>query len=356
MLAEKIARVQSLLKKQNIDALIVGNFGHQVSDDLLYWLLLTKLEYGYIVIPKVGRATLHAISFEVEMLQHKRDDIDIVPIKTKTPQFPTNIKTVAYRPSSLTAATLEKLQSIDSISLQILKGDETLWATKLPKEILRIRRATKITDVLFADLIKHWDEFFTEADAANYLLKEMSIRGLQPSFPPIVASGMHAANPHHIPEYKQIQSGFCVIDIGVRYKGYCSDMTRTIFVGTPSSENRRLYQTLLDAQIATTKKVIVGTNVKDISTFCRDYLGEKLNKEFIHALGHGVGSQVHEWPSVNSKGDAILAENMVITIEPGVYKHGAYGIRVEDDVLVTKKGPEILNDTSKDLIVVATRF
>jgi Xaa-Pro dipeptidase len=354
MLSKKIERVQSLLQRQGADALFVGNFGHQVSDDLLYWLLLTKLEYGYMIIPASGKPTLHAISFEVEMLRHKRDEINIVPIIKKTPAFPSELKSILYRPSALPTSMFEELQKTN-VNLKKLEDDHTLWVQKLPKEISRMEQAAKITDELFADLVKNWDEFYTEADAANFLLKEMSTRGLDPSFPPIVASGPHAANPHHHAAYKKLQTGFCVIDMGVRFKGYCSDMTRTIFIGEPTEEDRHLYNKLLDAQQKTASEVKVGKKIAYLSLSCRDMLGEELSKEFIHSLGHGVGSQVHEWPSVSKKSTAILIENMIITIEPGVYRQGEYGIRIEDDVLVTKEGPRVLNATSKELITVSIR-
>lgn len=358
MLKEKITRIQDHIRRENQDFLLIGNFGHQNQDDLLYWLLLERLEYGYMLIPASGMPTLYAISFEVASLKSKRSDyIDIVAAEKPAHDvcaqlFAEKEIVLAIRPSSLPASLYQKLITMPTITPQPLMGDELLMMVKEEKEIARMRQAAKLTDIIFTELIDSWNDFYSEADAVNYILSCIAERGVEPSFPPIVASGKNAASPHHKPHYEKMQPGFCVIDFGVRFKGYCSDMTRTIYIGTPEKAEKHIYAHLLASQEKTITRVAPGMSVHELDAFCRTELGEELSQYFIHSLGHGLGSQVHEFPSVSKKSAATLQERMVITIEPGVYVPETYGIRIEDDVLVTSAGYDVLTQTKKSLITV----
>lgn len=357
MFQQKLVDIQTLLTDQKIDMLMIGNFGHQIADELLYYLLLETLECGIMLIPQHGSPTLFAISFEIPALQKQFPEIRILPFDKKPTDLLSDIlqKTDALgiRPSALPAHVFQNItQAFPNTKIKTLTQEEQCMAIKKGKEITRMEQAGKLTDALFQDLLLAWPSFYTEMDAANFLRREMADRGIEPSFPPIVASGTNAANPHHKPTFKKIQSGFCVIDFGVRFKGYCSDMTRTIFVGIPSDEERVLYQTLLDTQNASIAMVRPGTNGADIDRFCRASLGEELNTQFVHTLGHGLGTQVHEWPRISQNQEVFLAEGMVITIEPGIYKKGSYGIRIEDDILVCRDGYELLTQSVKALVCV----
>lgn len=354
MLAEKISAIQKTLQESELDYLIIGNTGHQIHDDVLYWLLLETLELGIMVIPKIGTATLYAVPFEVETLKHKRDAIAILPY-TAVADILESIppkSTIGYRPSAMPASLYKTIETGGHFELRALAGDEIIMAKKLPKEISRIRQAAKLADIIFGELTKNWSAYYSEADVAHAIGADMAKRGVEASFPPIVASGHNAANPHHKPTFDKLQPGFCVIDMGVRFKGYCSDMTRTIYLGSPDKRDIELYNTVLHAQTKTINMVKIGVTTKQLDEHCRTLLGAKLNNQFIHALGHGLGSQVHEWPSVSGKKTIELREHMVITIEPGVYSPHQYGIRIEDDVLLTEQGPEILTKTEKKLLIL----
>jgi Xaa-Pro aminopeptidase len=356
MLKKKIQNIQALIRQQKLDGLLIGNFGHQIHDDILYYLLLTHLELGMLYIPSRGKPTLYGISFEVNQLKKRYSDIIVRPyigsMGELLKRHVTKTSILSIRPQSLPHAVFRQLKKIKGLSMRHLTGEELLISQKLPEETERIQEACTITDTIFASLLEDWSNFKTEQDAADHIIMETARHGIEPSFPPIVASGARASNPHHHPAKTRLTQGFCVIDMGVRYKGYCSDMTRTIFVGTPKKAEYALYQTLLSIQEACVKKVTVGASTKNIDEFCRDSLGPILNDQFIHGLGHGVGTQVHEWPSISAYQDLALKEGMVVTIEPGVYLSGKYGIRIEDDVLVTKHGPIILNNTPKKLITI----
>ena len=354
MTKEKISKIQTEIKKQNLDGLIMGNFNFNISDDLLYYLVLRTPELLLAYIPAQSKPTLWAISFEVAELKKLYPEFTVKPFDRPIENLLSKYvsgKKIGIRSDTLPVLAYRRLKKTKS-NLVDFENSEKIVATKFPGEIKRLQKAADITDDIFKKLIKNWKKFNTEAEAANFILTETARHGLKPSFDPIVASGPNAANPHYHPQNKKIQKGFCVIDMGVRYQGYCSDMTRTVYVGKPNKKERELYNKLLEGQEKTLKEVKAGVSTKHLDLFCRDIIGKNLSKEFIHSLGHGVGSQVHEWPSVSERQEVMLKENMIITIEPGVYRQGAYGIRIEDDAVVTKRGCQILNKSPKGLHTV----
>ncbi|PIR76058.1 MAG: hypothetical protein COU32_04160 [Candidatus Magasanikbacteria bacterium CG10_big_fil_rev_8_21_14_0_10_42_10] len=347
MLAEKIKNIQALLRTQHIDTLFIGNMDHQTHDDLLYYLLQTHLELGIMTIPQKGIPTLYAIPFEQEELQRMYTDIRVLPLQERISTLIKKLpkKRIGYRPSSLPSMYKKS-------GMIALKDEESIMAKKLPKERQLLKKAAQITDIIFADVVKQWASFQTEQDVATYIILKTIEYGAEPSFSPIVASGTRAANPHHTPEAKKLVRGFCVIDMGVRYRGYCSDMTRTIYIGAPTKKESEVYNHLRKVQQKAIASCTIQTTISDIATQCRTDLVEKLNAYFVHSLGHGLGTQVHEWPRISTNVQARLEEHMYITIEPGIYIPGKLGIRIEDDVLITKKGPLVYTTTSKELILV----
>lgn len=356
MLKEKIQNIQKLLRDQNVDALVIGNFGHQIHDDILYYLLLEDLELGLMYIPAKGKPTLWGISFELSELNATRPELTVKSFDTSIEKLlASKLKTkqkIAIRESALPQNVYKSLKKNKNIQLSNLKNEERVMAIKSEKEINLLAQAGELTGILFDGLIENWRNFKTESDAVQFLKTNMAVLGIEPSFTPIVASGINAANPHHNFADTKIQKGFCVIDMGVRYKGYCSDMTRTIFVGKPNAGEKKLYATVLDAQEQTIKLIKPGIEIKKLDEFCRNKLGRKLNKEFIHSLGHGLGTQVHEWPRVSAGVNEKLRPGMCITIEPGVYRKNKYGIRIEDDIMVTDDGYTCITRTTKKLILV----
>lgn len=352
MFEKKIKRIQKQLKTEGTDALLLANQG-LVKDDLLYWLLLKDPEYALMIIPKKGTPTLFAIPFEVEDFRREFPELNVEAYGKQIGEILAGLQvsSLSYQPRNISAALLEKLQGT-SAKLQPLSDTKDLLSIKSKEEVQLMREAAQIGDEIFELLIESWSSFKTEQDAASFILVETARRGLTPSFPPIVASGAHGANPHAHPRELPFEQGFCVIDFGVRYKGYCSDMTRTIYIGKPSNDDRVLYDTVREAQQSAIKQVREGVTVRELDEHCRELLGEKLSEEFIHSLGHGLGTQIHEWPSVSFRADVTLKRGMVVTIEPGVYKQGAYGIRIEDDVVVEKNRCSVLTASPKELIIV----
>lgn len=230
------------------------------------------------------------------------------------------------------------------------------------EEINKIKRACKETDAIFLEIIKHVRQDLrgcSEIVLRDFILEQIKKRGLKPSFPPIVTSGKRAGNDiHPKPSDKKLQ-GFVIIDFGVIYQKYMSDMTRTIYVacpsldrGVPSQKEKDLYDLVLSSQNKAIKNSKIGTKVSMVDHECRRDLG-KYQKYFIHTLGHGVGTKIHEKPILYFKNlKPTLKENMIITIEPGIYIKNKLGIRIEDTCLVSKKGCIPLTCSNRELIVI----
>ena len=164
--------------------------------------------------------------------------------------------------------------------------------------------------------------------------------------------GENSSKPHAIPTDRVIQEqDIITIDMGCKINGYCSDMTRTIFIGGITKEQEQIYNLVLNNQIKALNEIVEGASIKTIVKSVESDFN-LYNQTLVHSLGHGVGLDIHELPAVTLKNDSTLKENMVITDEPGIYISGNFGIRIEDTVLVTKKGATALTESSKECIIL----
>ena len=231
-----------------------------------------------------------------------------------------------------------------------------------------VAKACQISDYIFSDLVKSVYSFRIEKDIDSFIRSEAKRRKVKLAFPPIVASGKNAANPHHKPNNSRLQ-GFVVVDFGVKFDGFCSDMTRMLFFGKPSKKELDVYELLLKVQEKAIDELSVGKKYFVIDKNVRTRLG-KYKKFFIHSLGHGVGKKVHEKPVIASvfrkrknvtvkilkrieeiKNTKIKAGD-IVTIEPGIYIKNKFGLRIEDTVVIKKNKVEVLTNSPKYLIRV----
>lgn len=219
-------------------------------------------------------------------------------------------------------------------------------------EIEKIKAAANIADSAFSYILDKISVGKTERQIAldlEYFMKSQGAEGL--SFDTIVASGVRSALPHGTATDKVIESGdFVTLDFGCKYKGYCSDMTRTVVVGKASQKQKEIYNTVLTAQKASLDTIRAGELAKAVDDAARSIIIDAgYGKNFGHGLGHSLGLMVHESPSCSPKSADILTENMLMTIEPGIYIEDFGGVRIEDLVLVTKDGHENLTSSEKEL-------
>ncbi|HLC92466.1 MAG TPA: M24 family metallopeptidase [archaeon] len=217
-----------------------------------------------------------------------------------------------------------------------------------------ILKGCRLNDRIFSSLLKKLrrGEFETERDISRFIKKEIfKARGAL-AFPPIVAIGKNAVDWHHKPTNSKLRNGgFCVIDFGSRFKRYCSDMTRTVYFGKANSAEKKIYAKVRRANEICITKVRAGKDGHEIYMLARKILGSHA-KYFGHGLGHGLKKIIHAKPRLSKKPNQILREGDIITIEPGVYIPKKLGIRIEDDVLVAKKGYRLLSRSTKKVVEI----
>lgn len=227
--------------------------------------------------------------------------------------------------------------------LRMLKDDE---------EIKNIKKACRITDDCFKFLLEYIKVGMTEKQIARKIEEYYKENADGLSFDTIVASGENSSKPHAVPSDRKIQEqDIITIDMGCKVNGYCSDMTRTIFVGGQTPEQKRIYDLVLENQEKVLNEIYDGAIIKNITKGLVTNFEDK-GYDLIHALGHGVGLEIHEKPYINARNESTLKEDMVITDEPGIYIPGNFGVRIEDTVLVTKQGALVLTESKKECIIL----
>lgn len=263
---------------------------------------------------------------------------------------------------TMSVGELNKLQ-VDLPEIQFDKSDsltmaiEKARAIKELDEIQRIKEAQRITDETFSYICTLIEVGKKEKDLAlemEIFMKKNGAEGL--AFSTIFVSGTNSSLPHGVPSDKLIQKGdFITMDFGARYGGYNTDMTRTVAVGSVTDEMRTVYNIVLDAQLKALDAIRAGANCKSIDAIARDLIyGAGYEGKFGHGLGHAVGIEIHESPrfSPSVSDDVVLEAGMMMTVEPGIYLPGKFGVRIEDSVIVTETGYDNLANSPKELIIL----
>jgi Xaa-Pro aminopeptidase len=232
---------------------------------------------------------------------------------------------------------------------------ERLRMVKSEAEVDLIRRSVITNSKAFESAIAKFKPKMTESDLAAELEYQMRRQGAEkPSFETIVAAGPRSALPHAQPQKRMAEPNqLLLVDMGALQDGYASDMTRMLHMGAPGAKARKLYKAVYEAQLAAVDAVRENATSADVDRAARRVLkGHGFEKEFVHSTGHGLGLEIHEPPRIGKRDKTQLKAGMVITIEPGAYIEGFGGVRIEDTVLVTKTGCEVLTPTSKELRIV----
>lgn len=232
---------------------------------------------------------------------------------------------------------------------------DALRAAKDDGEIALMTKAQEITDRAFSEILKFIQPGMTEQEIAAKLQYDMLRFGAEKmSFDPIVVSGPNGSLPHGIPSAKQVQQGeFITMDFGCKYGGYCSDMTRTVALGEPTREMRKVYQTVLEAQLAGIAVTKAGVPGKSIDAAARKVIEDAGYGEYFgHGYGHSLGIEIHESPNANTREETLLPVGAVVSAEPGIYLPGKFGVRIEDVTVLTADGCMVLTKSPKELIIL----
>jgi len=361
-MSNRISKVLSSLEKEGIDALLIAKptnlrylCGYTGSNGLL---LITPKEKVFITdfrykdqvrqeIQKNGVPNFKSIIGERDIFTELPK---LNPLKRKNLRLGFEGQSVTYQIYLKLKDLLPHLLLVPTENLV-----EKIAAKKEKTEIQKIKQAVKITDKVFhriLDMLKPGVKENEVAIELEYQLKQEGAEGI--AFEPIVASGVRSSMPHGRASEKKIKRNeFVTLDFGAIVDGYVSDLTRTVVVGKANARQKQIYHIVGSAQ----KKGIIslksGKPCKEVDRIVRNHIKEKgFGPNFGHGTGHGIGLQVHELPTLNSKSSDTLEENMVVTIEPGIYISGWGGVRIEDDVLVTGNGPLVLNSAPKELIEI----
>ena len=264
------------------------------------------------------------------------------------------IKSVMFEESHVTFAQYENYKKAFGDVELVPAGRiiDQIREFKSADEITTIKRAQSITDAAFAHILPYIKPTATEIDIAvelEFFMRKQGADGV--AFDIIAVSGAQSSLPHGKPRNVKLESGFFTVDFGARLNGYCSDMTRTVVIGKADDEMKLLYNTVLTAQKAALDLCAHGVTGAELDKAARDIIeSSKFAGRFIHGLGHGTGMNIHEAPSISSGGTTPMAPGHIITIEPGIYLEGKYGCRIEDMVVFTDSGHEIITTSPKELI------
>lgn len=269
-----------------------------------------------------------------------------------------NIKTVGFEEKKVTVAELNALRktydNVEFVPVGNLIVD--LCTIKDKHEMDLIIKAQEIADKAFLELLTVLNPNMTELEVAAEIEYRMKKNGaIGPSFETIAVSGTNSSKPHGVPCNEKLQKGFLTMDFGAYYEGYCSDMTRTVCIGKADDEIKKLYNTVLKAQMAAIDFAKIGVKCASVDKVARDIIDEAGYKGcFGHSLGHGVGLYIHEEPRFSpGAGNMILSVGHVVTVEPGIYIKEKYGCRIEDMIIATENGViDISKSPKMDLIEI----
>lgn len=248
---------------------------------------------------------------------------------------------------------LDLMEKVEGLALVPLQGSaEPLRLIKSPAEIDLIRQAVGIADAAFAHVQRVLQPEATEWDIAIELDFYMRRQGAYPAFETVVVSGERSAYPHGRPTDKRLQYGdFVTLDFGARFGGYCSDITRTVVIGKATEEHKRVYNAVLEALETAIAAIRPGKKGNEIDSLAREVLSKHgLEEYFGHGLGHSIGLTVHDGSGFSQREENELKAGMVATVEPGVYIPGFGGVRIEEDILITDTGCEVLSQSPRHLM------
>ena len=352
---EKLTKLRSMLRQEGIDGLLLTNSynrTYMTGFTGTAGVVLLSAERALFITDfrYVEQAQKQAVGYEI--VQHTGPITEEVAKRAKE----LGITKLGFEQDTLTYSEYRMYGDKTEAELVPVSGlVEKLRLIKTDAEIKILKEAAQIADAAFTHILSFIRPGVSELAVSNELEFFMRKQGAaSSSFDIIVASGHRSALPHGVASEKLIETGeFVTLDFGAYYKGYCSDITRTIAVGEPSQDLKDIYDVVLEAQLRGLDGIRAGVTGKEADALTRDYITEKgYGQYFGHSTGHGIGLEIHEGPGLSIRSDTVLEPGMAVTVEPGIYIAGLGGVRIEDDVIVTKEGNEILTHSPKELIIL----
>lgn len=349
-------RVKTILEKLSIDGVLVSN-GYNMR-----YLSGFSGATGYVYITKNKQVIFTDFRYTIQATNESKD-FEIIEVDGKRDYCKAineylqeeNVKYLGYEEEDLLCSTFTRLKEQLDVE-EMIPVQHTLTnlrRIKSQEELENIKQAEAIGDIAFSKILDIIKPGMTELEVAahlEFLMKTNGASGL--SFDSIVASGVNSSMPHATPSNKKIELGdFLTMDFGCIYHGYCSDMTRTIVVGKASEEQKKIYHTVLEAQLAALEQIKAGCYGREIDKVARDIIDQAGYAGcFGHGLGHSVGLEIHENPRFSVAETGIIEENVIMTVEPGIYIKDFGGVRIEDLIVVKENGYINYTHSKKELI------
>lgn len=359
-------RIKNIYKnlEKDVDIIVIHTAGEPFIDQTFYYVtsLTEGIFEGSLAFLK-NDYSLEVFASLLEEESAKKGDFELNVFKTKKQREEMvfkklkNIKKIGINSEELTYKNYLTLKNLAPKAEFIDVGDAVKKSrlVKDKKEIQTLKKACKIASEVADEIPKFFKEGMKEYELAsevNYLLQKKGAAG--PAFVTISSFGPMSAEPHYIGGSEKLKKGdFVLLDFGALYKRYRSDITRTWVFGKASAVQKEIYENVRIAQQKGLDAIKAGVNGKDVHKAVEDFInGTKYKGRFTHSTGHSIGLSTHDGSALSSQIDIDLEENMVFTVEPGIYIPGFGGVRIEDDVVVKKDGVEILTDAKKDLMEV----
>ena len=349
---DRLSKFKLALAKREIDAALITN------EKSIRYLCSFPFEDGCLFISSESSYLITDFRYEEEAGKHATDFTVVCPsdriafLKQIISQE--KIQSIGYENTDMTVSEFHFYA--DALTPPFVPMSDLLKqmrSIKSTEEISAIKKAQAITDMAFTHILSIMTPNMTECDVAlelAYFMQKAGASGV--SFDIIAVSGDASALPHGKCQRRKLQKGFLTMDFGCVFEGYCSDMTRTVVIGKASSEMKKLYQTVLDAQLAALSAIKAGACCRDVDAIARNLIENAgYQGAFGHGLGHGVGLDIHEAPRLSPRAtEETLMAGHIVTVEPGIYLTGKYGCRIEDMGCVTEQGFDNFTHSDKQLV------
>ena len=351
----RIEKLQAELSKRELDAVVL------FSESNVRYAGQFAFTDGAVAVAR-DRALLLTDSRYIEAAQAEARDVEVRladakhPLTAQLRDFLSGFKRIAAEEQRLPYADWKRLE--EKLETALLPGDEVLSAlraVKDPEEIAALTAAQRIAEQALEEVLPFLRPGVKERDiAAELTYRMMRLGGEGNSFDPITITGANTSKPHGVPGEAVVRPGdFVTMDFGTLVGGYHSDMTRTVAVGYATDEMRRVYDTVLRAQLAGIERMRAGTTGAEVHQAADELItAAGYGGFFGHGFGHSVGLEIHEGPSASPRNTQPLPDGAVVTAEPGIYLPGAFGVRIEDMIHVTAAGPVNLTAAPKDLMIL----
>lgn len=361
----KIGKLQDHLKENSVDAAFITNpdnvfyftgFKSNPHERLLGVMIFSGAE-PFLICPQMEIPDAEAAGWKGQVIGHTDTENAMEILFDAAQEKMAQIQTLAIEKTHM---IVERYDAINEFfgTPKIVGIDEKVNAMRVIKdgsELEILREAAALADYAIEVAAKTIREGITEIEVMTEIELALKRRGVtHMSFDTTVLTGDHAASPHGKTGDRKLQKGDLVLfDLGVVHRGYCSDITRTLALGEPGEEQKKVYNIVLEAEMAAVNAVKPGVTAAELDGIARNVITEAgYGEYFTHRLGHGLGISVHEFPSLHGSNDMKMEAGMVFTIEPGIYVPGKVGVRIEDDLAVTEDGVEILTKFPKELQII----